>query len=92
MTELSTQDKTVVILLERFEKQRLPRALSLKAKVDSGDMLSDQDFTFLAEMLGDAHRAKPVIDQHPKLQDLYAQVVHLYKEITTKALANEKRS
>lgn len=92
MTELSNQDKIIAILLDRFEKQRLPRALRIKAKVDRGEVLHDQDVAFLNEVLKGAHEAKPLIDRNPKLQDLYARTMNLYKEITTKALENEKGS
>ena len=33
---------------------------------------------------------KLLVDKHPEYQDLYARAVHLYKEITQKALENEK--
>lgn len=90
MTEASPDTGLVVVLLERLEKQRLPRAFELKDKVDRGERLEDFELTLLKEMLDDAMRVKPLIERHPDQQDLAARVLHLYKEITQKALANEK--
>lgn len=90
MTEASPDTGLVVVLLERLEKQRLPRAFELKDKVDRGERLEDFELTLLKEMLDDAMQVKPLIERHPNHQELAARVLHLYKEITQKALANEK--
>lgn len=77
------------VLLERFNKLRLPRLLRLKERVDAGEPLTDEDLEFLREAFQDAERAKPLFDRHPEYQDLGARVVRLYSEITAKALENE---
>jgi len=41
-------------------------------------------------MLRDADQVRPVVERHPEYQDLAARILHLYREITEKALANEK--
>lgn len=79
-------------LLERFEKQRLPRLLGLKADVDRGSKLQDTDLDFLEEVLVDARQNAHVIAELPGCQSLFAQVVHLYNEIMTRALENERGS
>ncbi len=85
-----SQDQGVIqALLERLNNQRLPRLLAIKAQVDAGQTLADQDLAFLHEVLADADRVKPVIDRHPEYQGLVARVMHLYAEITKKALENE---
>ncbi len=89
----SEQDAGIMeVLLERFEKQRLPRALALKEKVDKGEPLDEWDTAYLEEVLEDAQQVKTLIDRHPEYQDLYTRGVHLYKEITDKALENAKGS
>ena len=90
MIDQSKDDGVIVALLERFEKQRLPRARQLKEKVDLGEKLSDLDIAFLEEVFSDANRSMPLADKHPELQNLVANAIRLYREITEKALDNEK--
>ena len=80
----------IAVLMERFENQRLPRALSIKEKVDQGEKLDDFDVAFLEEVFADANKVKPLIDNHPEYQELATRIITLYKEITAKALENEK--
>lgn len=77
-------------VLHRFTEQRLPRLLAIKAKVDGGALLEDWDIAFLHEMLDGAEQVKPLVDHHPEYQEIYARATALYKEITDKALENEK--
>jgi hypothetical protein len=90
MTEASKDDGVIMALIERFEKQRLPRLQALKEKVDSGELLSAADIEFLDTIIHDAQNSKPLIDRHPEWQKFCANVVHLYETITEKALENEK--
>ncbi|MDX2312756.1 MAG: hypothetical protein QNL90_01680 [Gammaproteobacteria bacterium] len=43
-------------------------------------------------MFADANHAAPFVDRHPELNELASRVISLYKEITDKALENEKNS
>ncbi len=90
MAESEKEEGLIEVLIERFEKQRLPRALALKEKVDKGEQLDDWDTEYLEEIFADAQQVKAVVDKHPEYQDLYATAVHLYKSITDKALENAK--
>lgn len=38
----------------------------------------------------DAQSVRGLVDRHPEWLDLAAKLIHLYKEITDKALENEK--
>lgn len=90
MSESSEDLGLITVLLQRLETQRLPRALALKDKVDRGELLDDFDIGFLEEVFADASNVRPLVAQHPEYQDLAARMMNLYKEITDKALENEK--
>ncbi|MBS1235871.1 MAG: hypothetical protein H6R46_666 [Proteobacteria bacterium] len=90
MTESSKDTGVTQALIERFETQRLPRALALKAQVDRGELLSDMDLAFLKQVFDDAQSIKPLVERQPEWQSLMARAIALYKEITDKALANEE--
>jgi len=92
MNDVSKDDAVMATLLTRFEKIRLPRALELKKKVDAGGTLTEHELTYLEALLLDSNKIKAMIDERPKLQNLYAKAVHLYHEITTKAVENERGS
>ena len=89
----STMDTGLIeVLLERLEKQRLPRLLTLKEKVDNGEPLDDQDLEFLKMSISDAQKMTPMIDRYPEYQTLAAQVMELYKDISDQALKIEKNN
>ncbi len=79
----------ITTLLERLEKQRLPRLPALKEKVDEGEPLDNLELEFLGKAVADAQDILPIIDRHPEYQQLTTQVVTLYKEISEKALQLE---
>jgi hypothetical protein len=91
MTEATDKEAGIIqALAERMEKQRLPMALALKAKVDQGGLLDDRDIAFLEEVFANTAQMKPMLDTHPEWQELVARMLGLYKEITEKALENEQ--
>ena len=90
MDEDAKEEGVIQTLIERFERQRLPRILGLKEKVDKGEKLDESEMEFLEGVIADAMHNKPLIDKHPEWQEFCAGVVHLYEEITEKALQNEQ--
>lgn len=80
----------LLTILNRLENVRLPRIMDIKARVDRGELLNDFDIDFLESAFEGAYDARPYLVDRPDLQDLYARTIHLYNEITTKALENER--
>lgn len=92
MTDNSKDAGVIQALLERFEKFRLPMVLELKDKVDGGERLNEREIEYLEQVLQDAHANRELVERNPKWQKVSAQVVSLYKQITEKALENEKNA
>lgn len=78
------------VLFERLEKDRLPRILKIKERVDQGLALDDTDFAFLELVVTDAQKNHLLIDSLPECRDVFARLIHIYRDITTKALENEE--
>jgi hypothetical protein len=90
VSETSKDIGVLTVLAQRLVDERLPRALALKKKVDQGETLEDRDIEFLEKVFNDARMIAPIVNQNPQYQDVAARMVQLYKEITEKALENQK--
>ena len=82
----------LLVLLERFNKHRLPRALALKKKVDSGEVLDDYDHKYMEDLQKDASEVRPIIERNPEYEDLAANIINLYMQITEKDTENRNKS
>lgn len=80
----------LTVVMERFEKHRLPRILDIKKVIDEGGTLSNSNIEFLDEVLSDTSKYGYFVEKNPDFKDLFSRVAHLYNEITKKALENEK--
>lgn len=92
MSDPVYDEGVIMAVLERFNSQRLPKALELKDRVDAGATLNDLDIRFLQDVMADAQRLTPLLDRHPKYHDLVGRAAQLYRQITEKALENEKNA
>ena len=90
MAEPDKDAAILQVIIERFEKQRLPRLQDMQERVEKGEILDDWDTEFLDDVLDTAREIKPMIDERPEYQGFYARAVHLYNRITEKALENAK--
>ena len=91
MTNADNDAGVIQALLKRFDEQRLPRALELKAKVDGGNKLEQFEVNYLEDILGDIRAIKGLVDRHPEYEALVVKGMQLYTEITEKALQNESQ-
>jgi hypothetical protein len=89
MSELSKDIGVLTALAQRLENTRLPRVIEMKERVERGEVLNDYDLDFLEKVFSEVGEIKPLLDRNPQYQDVAARMMQLYKEITTKALANE---
>ena len=94
MTDKQEELGVITALLDRLANRRLPRILDIKKKVDDGEKLDSANMAYLERVLDDASEVQRMmaINPLPEYEELMAQVAHLYKEITSKALENEKNS
>ena len=81
----------LLVVLQRFEAQRLPRLVDIKQGLDRGNTLNEFDIEFLSEALHDARNILPYIDRHPEYEVLISKVFHYYKLIADEAMNNEAR-
>ncbi len=47
MNQEAKDQGVLTVMLERLEKQRLPRLLDMQARVSQGEVLNDADLAFL---------------------------------------------
>jgi len=66
MADTSNDEGLIQVLAERLERRRLPRALSLKEKVDRGETLNEFDIEFLEEVFKDAQSVHTLLERHPE--------------------------
>ncbi len=88
MTESWQKDGVVVALMQRFQTQRLPRAIELKKKVDKGEPLNDYDLQYLQQVEADSSQIAGILHRYPDLEPIVEKARGLYAEITRKAAEN----
>ena len=77
MAEKSEDAGLIAVLMERFESERLPRALELQEKVDQGETLNDIDIAFLEQVFADANKLGPLLERHNEYQKLVSIMLRI---------------
>ncbi len=89
--DISEHDEGIFeAIVERLEKQRLPRLLEMQECVNSGETLNDFDIEYLKSAIEDARRIKPLLDKYPEFHELEMKLISIYKDISEKDLLLEK--
>jgi hypothetical protein len=77
------------VVLERLEKERLPRAHRSQGEGRCRRAsLTNIDIAFL--VFADTEDLKPMVARNPEYHELAAKLIALYEHITSRALENEK--
>jgi len=92
MSDKNKDKGIILVLLDRFNKQRFPRALAMKKKVELGEVLNKFDLQLIDEVFDDARNIKPLLERNPEYKELAAKAINLWEEIVAKNLENEKNS
>jgi hypothetical protein len=90
MNNKETDKGIIALLIKKFEEEMLPRALDIQKRLDIGEFLTEADFIFLERALENSDEISRLAQKHPEYQKLYSQRTSLCKEITEKAIENEK--
>ena len=88
---MTKNDALVQVILERLINRRLPRILDIKEKVKKGELLNEMDVRFCSKVMNDIRDNQHLIKDDEELKQVFARVMHLYKEITDIALENERK-
>jgi len=78
------------VLLDRFEHQRLPAALAIQKKVESGELLNELDLSFIKEVSKDINGNNSFLERHPDCKEIATRMMNLCCDIMKKGLDNEQ--
>ena len=79
------------MLLERFNKQRLPRLTSILEKVNKGQVMDQFDRQFIKEVETDNGEIRTLLDRNPEFEELATEALALLTEIMEKDIENKKQ-
>jgi hypothetical protein len=90
MDQSSKDAGTIAALMKRFQTYRLPRMQRMHEKVQSGELLSDEDIAFLERVQADSKNNYELVKRNPSYESLVSKALSLYTDIIQQGLENEK--
>jgi hypothetical protein len=90
MANTSHDAGALLALIQNWDLRTRPRLEKIKANVDAGELLTEGELEFLEQISGKAGHNEALFERNPEYKRLYAMAVGLYKEITERALQNER--
>ena len=91
MSSILDDPGVLQVVLEEYEKHKLPRLFAIKSDVDSGAKLGGADLAFMRSLYREIAEYESFVDTHPEFRDLYINFVNLYTRIMDTALENEQK-
>jgi len=91
MANLLDDPGVLQVVLEEYEKRKLPRMTTIKESVDSGERLDAGELAFLRKLYQEINSYESFVEGHPEFKELYVSFVRLYCSIMDAALDNEQR-
>lgn len=83
-------DGVGLAVLARFERQRLPRLLNIKKRLDQGEKLTAADIAYLTRVMSDSQYIGRIVTERPVLAHAFQRAVQIYKDIAEQAAENER--
>ena len=92
MADKKKDQGMILVLLDRFNKQRLPRAKEFKKKVDAGKVLDEYEEQYIEEVFQDIDKVKSLVERNPEYKKLLSEIMTMWNEIIRKNIENQKKT
>ncbi|MFL6578421.1 MAG: MGH1-like glycoside hydrolase domain-containing protein, partial [Povalibacter sp.] len=82
--------RVIQVMVQRLNQQRLPRAMKLKERVERGELLTEDDTSFLKKVIVDDGQETRVVTKYPEFRQVLDTMAKLYGDILNQAVVNER--